>query len=195
MSKIFLNPWLIGIVAFIAMRLSLGEIFDLRPRCEDGWLSPSIGKSGACSYHGGVDRSIASSAFLFSVIFAAVLAFFSSVILEKIEISKLPQIEDGNKVQRPLNENDAVKPKVIPSFSIKFSDIANSSIEDVARKNEIAIIGQCIPCRKQFNWRGEKIVAELQEYLSTSINSIRGKLLCPECNSPLQITYKEESSP
>jgi len=27
------------------------------PRCRDGWLSPSIGHRGACSWHGGVDRS------------------------------------------------------------------------------------------------------------------------------------------
>lgn len=59
-----------GIALFFAVYISLGYIFDLSARCKDGWKSPSIGRKGACSYHGGVDRSRQNLAFGFSIIVA-----------------------------------------------------------------------------------------------------------------------------
>jgi hypothetical protein len=52
--KLFLNhPIKWGLAAFVAM------LFITRPivqptTCADGWRSPSIGRQGACSWHGGV---------------------------------------------------------------------------------------------------------------------------------------------
>lgn len=42
-------------VAWIAALMILGPL-DGPPRCRDGWASPSIGRPGACSWHGGVRR-------------------------------------------------------------------------------------------------------------------------------------------
>src|ERR1700682_1064498 len=42
--------------------------------CFDGWHSPSIGRRGACSWHGGVDSTPQSLAFAASV-FAGFLAY------------------------------------------------------------------------------------------------------------------------
>ncbi|MEK6678006.1 MAG: hypothetical protein AABY39_01185, partial [Nitrospirota bacterium] len=41
--------WLSGIAIFLLLAQMLPEI-----RCADGWASPSIGRQGACSRHGGV---------------------------------------------------------------------------------------------------------------------------------------------
>ena len=40
--------------AFMLWMLPPGDA----PRCRDGWASPSIGQAGACSHHGGVDRTV-----------------------------------------------------------------------------------------------------------------------------------------
>ena len=50
----------IAIVSFFIVQSLLTILFDemLGPvKCNDGYASPSIGRSGACSSHGGVDRS------------------------------------------------------------------------------------------------------------------------------------------
>jgi len=60
-------PWASGFIVFILVSLLLGMAFDLEARCHDGSFSGSIGKRGACSHHGGVDRSRGGLAFLFSV--------------------------------------------------------------------------------------------------------------------------------
>lgn len=38
----------VGVLAFVPAK---------ETTCRDGWHSPSIGRAGACSHHGGVDRS------------------------------------------------------------------------------------------------------------------------------------------
>ena len=46
--------WAAGIYV-IGMALVLGLFVSTS--CADGWVSPSIGKSGACSWHGGVKQT------------------------------------------------------------------------------------------------------------------------------------------
>ena len=48
MKKVF--AWFIGIVIFISLMS-----FVPPTSCHDGWNSPSIGRQGTCSHHGGVD--------------------------------------------------------------------------------------------------------------------------------------------
>ena len=48
--------WIIGFAVFFALARGLGTLFGATT-CRDGWPSPSIGRRGACSHHGGVDRS------------------------------------------------------------------------------------------------------------------------------------------
>ena len=51
-------------VAFTVTRLLIGDFFDERPVCMDGWGSPSIGRQGACSHHGGVQPQPATAFFI-----------------------------------------------------------------------------------------------------------------------------------
>src|SRR6516164_874761 len=49
----------IAIVAFFILQNLLTILFDQMfgpVKCSDGYASPSIGRSGACSSHGGVDK-------------------------------------------------------------------------------------------------------------------------------------------
>jgi hypothetical protein len=41
--------WIVGLDLFL-----VGQIFVPAAVCSDGWASPSIGRQGACSHHGGV---------------------------------------------------------------------------------------------------------------------------------------------
>jgi hypothetical protein len=41
--------WVVGVALFLLLQQLLPEV-----RCADGWASPSIGRQGACSHHGGV---------------------------------------------------------------------------------------------------------------------------------------------
>ena len=56
-----------GVVAFVVAMIALNHLIG-PTRCGDGWPSPSIGRRGACSWHGGVNWSPAELAFLASVI-------------------------------------------------------------------------------------------------------------------------------
>jgi hypothetical protein len=50
------RPILAGLLAFLIVWLGLGLLIG-STTCRDGWQSPSIGRRGACSHHGGVDRT------------------------------------------------------------------------------------------------------------------------------------------
>ena len=64
-----------GLLVFLLTRLALGNVFDLSATCRDGWNSSSIGSQGACSHHGGVDRSKAQWASLVSILIGAIAGF------------------------------------------------------------------------------------------------------------------------
>lgn len=53
----------IFVIAYILLNNWAGPV-----TCKDGWASPSIGRQGACSWHGGVDRTRQNLAFWGSVI-------------------------------------------------------------------------------------------------------------------------------
>lgn len=55
-----------GLVIFLAL-LSLLDLFIPSPHCRDGWQSHSIGRPGACSHHGGVERNHFLSNFAFII--------------------------------------------------------------------------------------------------------------------------------
>ena len=61
------SPWTTGAAAFFLSLFVLGWLFGGPVTCRDGWRSPSIGKQGACSHHGGVDRSTGHLIFLVSL--------------------------------------------------------------------------------------------------------------------------------
>lgn len=49
MAKQKITGWAVGVAVYLLLLQLLPEV-----RCADGWASPSIGKPGACSHHGGV---------------------------------------------------------------------------------------------------------------------------------------------
>ena len=57
----------LGGIFAIFIYWTIGVLFDLSPTCWSGWKSPSIGKQGACSHHGGVNKSAERAAFFVSV--------------------------------------------------------------------------------------------------------------------------------
>lgn len=68
--------WITAIVAigvFIGLSQAAAYIAG-PPHCRDGWQSPSIGRRGACSWHGGVDRSANGLGF-FALILSGLAGF------------------------------------------------------------------------------------------------------------------------
>ncbi len=61
------KSWVVGIFTTLVSLLALNLLFNLDPTCWDGWLSPSIGSQGACSHHGGVNKTLGNLAWIFSV--------------------------------------------------------------------------------------------------------------------------------
>lgn len=61
-----------------ACTLTLAGLAEILPaaRCRDGWRSPSIGRQGACSWHGGVARGRGQLAGMLSL-GAGALTFFA----------------------------------------------------------------------------------------------------------------------
>src|SRR5260370_22332807 len=55
-----------GFVVFLVSYFGLKYLFG-PTTCNDGWHSPSIGKQGACSWHGGVNNTPQFLSFLASV--------------------------------------------------------------------------------------------------------------------------------
>src|SRR5690606_29061412 len=49
------HPVFLRLTAFLISFAALDQLLG-PTRCADGWRSPSIGRSGACSHHSGVDR-------------------------------------------------------------------------------------------------------------------------------------------
>jgi hypothetical protein len=112
---------LLTISLIVGMRTYLGSIYDLRAICEDGWRSGSIGTQGACSSHGGVDRSAANAAATFSIFFGLFLTYF----VNKIQVlnfvsEKLPKnlvIDDATLVScnRSLSSEQPILPETKPT--------------------------------------------------------------------------------
>lgn len=50
------HPWFVGVLVFWIASIGLARISG-PATCRDGWGSSSIGSRGACSWHGGVDRT------------------------------------------------------------------------------------------------------------------------------------------
>lgn len=59
--------WIVGGLSALFLYWVVGNLFDLSASCWSGWQSPSIGSQGACSHHGGVNRTAEYLAFLFSL--------------------------------------------------------------------------------------------------------------------------------
>src|SRR4029450_11116080 len=67
MIRLLKPPLTIGIIVFVLSLITLDQVIG-PANCRDGWASSSIGRQGACSWHGGVDRTPAVRRFLGSVL-------------------------------------------------------------------------------------------------------------------------------
>lgn len=65
----------VGFVVFFLLSFIGNQIVG-PTRCSDGWASPSIGKQGACSHHGGVNRSPRSGVMILSILGGVLAATF-----------------------------------------------------------------------------------------------------------------------
>ncbi|WP_152967616.1 hypothetical protein [Pannonibacter phragmitetus] len=91
------QKWVIGAVfgvVLVFLMILLHSVFDLRARCSSGWISPSIGSSGACSHHGGVDRTRPRLAWVFSLVISGLAAWWTFKKLEKVQ-EYLPTSDDS----------------------------------------------------------------------------------------------------
>lgn len=60
------SPVAVGAMAFIASMLIIGAFMG-PTTCNSGWQSGSIGRQGACSHHGGVNRTPGTLRFMVSL--------------------------------------------------------------------------------------------------------------------------------
>lgn len=102
MLKLFENkhPITIGIICFfisiVALKLFFGPV-----SCVSGWVSPSIGSSGACSHHGGVANQP-----------IGILALIVGVVAWNIANKR--KIQNASKNDETLNGKDKEKAKSKP---------------------------------------------------------------------------------
>ena len=60
------SAWLSGAAVFVLVMIGMGYVLG-PATCRDGWHSASVGRRGACSHHGGVDRSGGTLRLLMSI--------------------------------------------------------------------------------------------------------------------------------
>ena len=87
------RPRTIGIAVGIAIAIFF-VLIQGPARCNDGWPSPSIGKQGACSHHGGV----ASSLLPFELALSAVLGWAAAALRNRpLERRRLAEQKEGQE--------------------------------------------------------------------------------------------------
>jgi hypothetical protein len=81
-----LGPHSSGLLAFVVSFVGLLVLFG-PTTCNDGWRSPSIGRQGACSWHGGVNMLPQQFAFWFSLFVGWVVYKWVSRRLEREQVA------------------------------------------------------------------------------------------------------------
>jgi hypothetical protein len=104
----------LAIFSFVICIKTLGSIYDLRPLCDSGWRSPSIGAQGACSHHGGIDSSAASAANLFSFL-VSVFAYHIHYLAEyfKAHVKSLFEVRKEAVIYADTGSKLASKPEAV----------------------------------------------------------------------------------
>ena len=83
-----------GIATFIIVFLVLGLLLPAAT-CMDGWKSGAIGRSGACSHHGGVDRITGEVRFWLSLGAALAMGFYIRRREQKSSPANHPRLESA----------------------------------------------------------------------------------------------------
>ena len=82
--------WIVGLLLIVGL-------FSLipAPKCRDGWDSPSIGRQGACSHHGGVRRHG-------GLVFLAIAAGFGAGLFTTTRLSAVVERRKKEQFKRSL---------------------------------------------------------------------------------------------
>lgn len=103
-------PFIVGIAAFFIVALTV-SIISGPSKCNDGWASSSVGRQGACSSHGGVDRSKASLALTLGFI-AGIAGFVGTRRIQGMSAGGvLSAIANAKRIARERSE---IKPALCP---------------------------------------------------------------------------------
>ncbi|MEI9966394.1 MAG: hypothetical protein WDN67_01915 [Candidatus Moraniibacteriota bacterium] len=102
---------ILGVVAFFGLN-SLGQSLVGPVVCEDGWHSPSIGKQGACSHHGGVDDDLQNTVSIASFASGVFSTFYSYGLMDKISERKRKKEEEQAAIRyEEVHKNDPRCPR------------------------------------------------------------------------------------
>jgi len=84
----------LGLAAYAVVTLALTADIP-PPACADGWQSPSIGSTGACSHHGGVNYHTEQyfSALIFGALSGLFVYFVGSFIEKRLNTLKVPRLD------------------------------------------------------------------------------------------------------
>ena len=99
MRNLLRNPFAVGFAVFVLTAIAV-RYMSGPPVCSDGWHSSAIGRSGACSHHGGVRHG-------WGGVIAVLLAIFSGFIryvmnedtIKVSQLDKLPPITPASVPQ------------------------------------------------------------------------------------------------
>lgn len=94
--------WAVGIYV-VGMALVLGLFVSTS--CVDGWLSPSIGKSGACSWHGGVKQTGGWTFWVWTLVYFYLWRSWTRKNKERIALAD----EEWKRVSESLAKNELNK--------------------------------------------------------------------------------------
>ena len=132
--------WVLGSIFGIATFAAVVP-FQGKATCRDGWHSSAIGRSGACSHHGGVDRP-----FPFAFIAGAVVGIFSGVKIAGIRSRRASKLDalpgpPSKNVAAHAPHVAAPKPPAPPpvaQLSLPLNDVAHqtATAEGEARTQE-----------------------------------------------------------
>lgn len=117
MKRFLTHPISLAVVVFIISMIGLKALLGPNT-CRSGWQSPSIGRSGACSHHGGVDRSRSQLAFFGSLAAGGAAWFFFQRRRERQlpprrqHISPIGPVEPTSRLA-PLPDRDEMEVKPI----------------------------------------------------------------------------------
>lgn len=109
---------IVGLVCALVLSFAAGQL--LGPiKCRDGWASPSIGRQGACSWHGGVDRSRSGLGVIFLVLGGVVgVLFYSTRFAARLD-------QNGGRSSPPVSlepskvSSASISPVVFPQYAPK----------------------------------------------------------------------------
>jgi hypothetical protein len=87
-----ITPFRVGLLAFLLSLFVMSGLVG-PATCVDGWHSPSIGRPGACSWHGGVDRSSGDAVLIGSVFLGVVCAAATGYLSFKWENRGRPEVK------------------------------------------------------------------------------------------------------